>query len=107
MKRALYLMECFREDNFIEIAEGELGEIIDNGMEFEECEESGNFTLKDNLTEEENAHNSRVFKRAREIEEEYWSELWKIFQGQDYSKFNKKKDFYKQFDGTGMRGWWD
>lgn len=107
MQRALYLMECFREENFIEIAEMELGEIIDNGTEFEECEESENFKLKDNLSGEEEAHNSRVYKRAREIEKEYWGELWEIFRGQDYSKFDQKKDFNEQFDGTGMRGWWD
>ena len=26
---------------------------------------------------------------------------------QNYTKFDKDKDFHKQFDGSGLRGWWD
>jgi hypothetical protein len=36
-----------------------------------------------------------------------WEELWIIIQGQDYTKFDKDIDWYEQFDGTGLRGWWD
>ena len=48
-----------------------------------------------------------MFDRAREIEEEQWAELYEILKGQDYTKFDKEVDWYKQFDGTGLRGWWD
>jgi hypothetical protein len=28
-------------------------------------------------------------------------------QGQDYDKFKKAKDWNEQFDGSGLRSWWD
>jgi len=33
--------------------------------------------------------------------------LFDILRGQDSSKFDKDIEFYKQFDGTGLRGWWN
>ena len=49
----------------------------------------------------------KVFKRSREIEKETWDEIWEILKGQDCSEFDKDIDWEKQFDGTGIRGWWD
>ena len=102
---------------FIELAEGELGEIIHHPWEFEPAEKEGYVQLVDQNTEEEKEHNSKVFARAREIEEQLWAELWRILEGQDYSKFEKAPDeldnnkswdhWHNQFDGSGLRGWWD
>ena len=30
-----------------------------------------------------------------------------ILKGQDYSSFDRDKDFYEQFDGSGLKTWWD
>ena len=49
----------------------------------------------------------KVFNRAREIEKQEWDELFVILKGQDYTKFDKKIDWDKQFDGSGIKGWWD
>ena len=42
-----------------------------------------------------------------EIQGEMWRELWQIIQGQDYKSFDKEIDFNKQFNGSGILGWWD
>ena len=34
-------------------------------------------------------------------------ELFVILKGQDYTKFDKDIDWYEQFDGSGIKGWWD
>jgi len=108
MWRAAKLMEHFIEDNFIELAEKELGELIINRFEFEPVPDKPGYSrLVDNDTPEEKDHNDKIFKRAREIEELMWSELWDILKGQDYKKFSDEIDWDKQFDGSGLRGWWD
>ena len=108
MVRAAYLMERFIEDDFLELAEKELGEVICHGFNFEPVPDKPGYSrMIDKETDEEKEHNSKVFDRAREIEEQMWTELWTIIQGQDYTKFDKDTDWDKQFDGSGLRGWWD
>ena len=108
MRRAAYLMERFIEDDFLELAEKELGEVICHGFDFEPVPDKPGYSrMIDKETDEEKEHNSKVFDRAREIEEQMWTELWTIIQGQDYTKFDKDTDWDKQFDGSGLRGWWD
>jgi hypothetical protein len=108
MRRAAYLMERFIEDDFLELAEKELGEVICHGFNFEPVPDKPGYSrMVDKETDEEKEHNSKVFDRAREIEEQMWTELWTIIQGQDYTKFDKDTDWDKQFDGSGLRGWWD
>jgi hypothetical protein len=118
MQRAILLMDHVINDAFIELAEKELGEVILHDWEFEPSpDHPGSFQMIDNESEEEKAHNSRVFARAREIEKLEWKELWEIMNGQDYSKFSQPSDnldhdksydhWNEQFDGSGLRGWWD
>jgi hypothetical protein len=108
MWRAALLMDHFIKDNFVELAEKELGDIIHHDWEFEPSpDHDGAFILVDGETLEEKEHNRKVFTRAREIEESMWAELWGILEGQDYRKFSKKIDWNEQFDGSGLRGWWD
>jgi hypothetical protein len=117
MKRAIELIKNFENDDFIPMAEAELGKIFHNDWEFEETSD-GYLKLKDNDTEEERLHNRKVFDRAYEIEEQQWAELWKIIAGQERSEFRKivetaekGEDVYeassKHFDGTCLRTWWD
>ena len=97
MRRALELLRNNREDNFVERAEAELGPL--SKWEFE-VDENG--VVIDRDTPEEKEHNRNVYKRAREIEDGEWKEMWEIFKG---TKNSKKYD--KKYDGTDMRAWWD
>jgi len=108
MYLASAIMENFINDNFIERAEKELGGLILHDWEFKPSENHpGSFELVDKDLPEEKEHNIKIINRAQEIEESDWKELWSIFQGQDYTKFDKDIDWNKQFDGTGLRGYWD
>jgi hypothetical protein len=97
MRRALELLRNNREDNFVERAEAELGPITRWDWELDE-----EGVMIDRDTPEQKEHNRNVFKRAREIEDSEWKELWEIFKG---TKNSKK--YGKNYDGTDMRAWWD
>lgn len=108
MRRVIKLIENYNEDNYIQMAEAELGEIVHHPWEFEEVPDKPGFSrLVDSDTEEEKEHSRKVFIRANEIAEQEWKELWKIIEGQDTLKFDKEIDWNKQFDGSDMRSWWD
>ena len=87
MRRALELLKNSREDNFIDRAEQELGELKLSEWEFELLE-NGNHRLIEDESEKDKKHNRKVYQRARQIEEKEWKELWKIVDGD-------------------LRGWWD
>lgn len=101
MRRVLELLKNNREDNYVDRAEIELGNLILSDWEFEELED-GMSRLLDNDTPKQKAHNRKVFKRAAAIENAEWKELWEIFKG---TKNSKK--YGPDYDGTDMRGWWD
>jgi len=108
MRRAAQLIKNYNEDLYIEMAEAELGEIILRGFKFVPFEDKKDlFEWVDDLSSEEKEHNNKVYARAREVGEQEWKELFSILEGQDYTKFDKDKDFDEQFDGSGLRGWWD
>lgn len=108
MRRAVQLIQNYNQDLYIEMAEAELGEIIHHPWEFEPVEGKEDlFQLVDHDTPEEKAHNRKVYDRARELEVSEWNELMSILKGQDYTKFKKKIDWNKQFDGSGIQSWWD
>jgi hypothetical protein len=101
MRRALELLKNNKEQNYIDRAEAELGELKLADWLFEETED-GLHRLIDTETKKDKAHNRRVFKRAAAIEKAEWNELWDIFKG---TKNSHK--FGPEFDGKDMRGWWD
>jgi hypothetical protein len=101
MRRVLELLKNNREDNYVDRAEAELGNLILSDWEFEELE-NGMSKLVDNDTPKQKAHNRKVFKRGAAIENAEWKELWTIF----YGTKNSKK-YGPDYDGTDMRGWWD
>lgn len=108
MRRTAQLIKNYREGLYLEMAEKELGEMFYNEIEFEECpDRPGYFQLVDNDTPEEKEHNDKVRSRSHEIEIQEWNELFETLKGQDYTKFNKNTDWNKQFDGSGLKGWWD
>ena len=87
MRRALELLKNSREDDFIDRAEQELGELKLGEWQFELLE-NGNHKLIEDESEQDKEHNHKVYQRARQIEEKEWKELWKIVNGD-------------------LRGWWD
>ena len=120
MRRAVELIKNYNQDNYIEMAEKELGEIVHHEWEFEPVEDKPGYSrLIDKDTDEEKIHNRKVFDRAREIEEEEWDELFKILKGQDYKEYRelydaqteeekKEREIWNEwFDGSGIKGWWD
>lgn len=100
IRRALELLKNNREDNYIDRAEDELGELILSDWLFEDREDG--VELVDTESKKDKAHNRKVFKRAVAIEKAEWNELWQIIKGTKNSN-----NFGPQFDGTDMRGWWD
>ena len=99
MRRALELLKHKLDDDYIERAEAELGELNHSGFEFEKTEE-GNYRLIDNDTPADKKHARKVYKRARVIEDNEWKELWDIFKGRKFTTWEK-------YDGSDLRGWWD
>ena len=109
IKRVIQLLKNVKEDVYIDKAESELGELKNLGGLYKEIED----------TPEEREHNSKVFARAREIQEQEWKEIWEIFKGQNKDEFdkiynslpedekNKHNHWDDWFDGSGMYGWWD
>ena len=101
IKRALELLKHKLDDDYVDRAEAELGEIQSGPFEFEKTED-GNYTMVDLViqTASTRRHNRKVYKRAGDIEEKEWNELWDIFKGKKFTTFEK-------FDGSDLRGWWD
>ena len=101
MRRALELLKHKLDDDYIQRAEGELGELSRNPIEFEPVEgKEGLYSMVDNDTPAEKRHAKKVYKRARVIEEKEWKELWDIFKGKKFTTWEK-------YDGSDLRGWWD
>lgn len=108
MRRLAELIRNYNEDRYIEMAESELGDVILGNTRFVPVEDSEElFTMEDDLTEDQNAHNRKVYNRADEIEAAEWEEIHHLLKGQDYCLFDKKISFEKQFDGSGIKNWWD
>ena len=109
MKRLVYLLDMFNNETFTEEAEKELGmEYIYRDFTFQQTEDNPELYLMiRGTTDEEDSHNDVILKRAHEIQKKSWEELIHLIKGQDYSKFSKKSEFLDQFDGSGIRGWWD
>lgn len=101
MARALELLKHKLDDDYIDRAEAELGELKLADWLFEETED-GNHKLIDTESKADKTHNRKVFKRAAAIEKAEWNELWNIFKGtKNSSKYGP------EYDGTDLRSWWD
>ncbi len=108
MKRCVYLLNLFAEDNFVEEAEKELGvEMVFRNRFVALKDRPDYFEMVNDLTEEEHKTNEQILKRAHDVQSKGWKELIHLIKGQNYSKFKKEVDFIEQFDGSGIRGWWD
>jgi hypothetical protein len=91
MRRASELMRLVIEDDFITLAEKELGLKL---SEFKSIPSPDNPGLYRIITTQED---DEIFKKSTEIEGAVWDELWTIIRG------TKKQEY----DGTDLRSWWD
>jgi len=107
IQRTIFILNSLRDSNFIELAEDELGGILSSSIFFNKIDDTKCYEIVDKDSEEESKFRKRVYARAKEIEESFWVELFDNLKGQDFSKFDKSIDWSKQFNGSGMRGWWD
>lgn len=117
MQRAIQILKNIENDDYISMAESELGEIIHHPWEFEDAiDHPGFYQLVDKDTPEEKEHNRKVFDRADELETQEWNELWEILKGKNYKEYyetlseeekENSNNFNEWFDGTGLQGWWD
>ena len=94
MKRCVYLLNLFAEDNFVEEAEKELGLEMIFRNHFEPLEDRPDlYEMVEDLTEEEKKINERILRRAHDMQKKGWKDLMHLLKGQNYSKFNKKSEF--------------
>jgi hypothetical protein len=99
--KALELLKHKLDDDYIQRAEDELGELSRNPIRFEPIEGKEElYSMVDDDTPAEKKHARKVYKRARVIEEKEWKELWDIFKGKKFTTWEK-------YDGSDLRGWWD
>lgn len=107
MNRVVEILKNIREYRYHDIVELELGPKYDDIKFIPIKGNSELHELVDYNDDEQKEFNRKFFKRIHELEEQEWVELWTIIKGQDYTTFDKEKEFDDQFDGSGMRGWWD
>ena len=103
MRRASQILHNYNSERYLEMAEKELGKNPEHLI----MKIYQKRIRRENRTLEEADHIKAVYKRTQKIEEEEWDELMLILKGQDYSTFDPSKDFYEQYDGTGLKTWWD
>lgn len=86
MRRVIYLLKKVRSDEFIKEAEDEVGYEL-KGFDIKEVPGKEYFELVD-VVGTDKIKSKKVIDLARKLEEENWSEIWKIIGGK-------------------MRNWWD
>lgn len=113
MRRAVEIIDNIEKDNYLEMAEKLLGYeyeylfLFDDFMEVIEDYDGDKGKYVFEVPKETNKRNKKIILESIRLEDEEWDELFKLLKGQDYSKFKKEIDFYDQFDGTGIKNWWD
>ena len=120
INRALELIKHKLDDDYIERAELELGQLSNRPLEFEPVKgKEGFYSLVNNDTPSEKKRRNKIYVYANKLEGDEWKEIWKIFEGQDIKQFSKllktktkeeqkNSDVWGEwFDGSGMRRWWD
>ncbi len=107
IRRAIQLLKSKIDDDYIDRAEAQLGSLAIYDLEFEPIG-GDRYEVVDKMTKAERIHNTKVFKKAQQIEDAEWKELWEIFKGRDMKQFKKSGMLWDDwYDGSDMRGWWD
>lgn len=109
IKRVVELINNIQKGDYVNRAEEVLGELKNSDWLFNGRED----------TIEEREHNAKIFELSHKLEEDEWKEICLILQGQDYSDYKKIYDnltpeerlvedhWYKWYDGSGLKSWWD
>ena len=111
IKRAIEILNRQADDNYLELAEDELGYTVNVNYGITGDGEPKSVTEK----------NRKLFDLSHELEDKEWKELWKIFEGQEHTHYIMLLDkarsenpnagtediWNKWFNGTGMKHWWD
>jgi hypothetical protein len=96
IQEAIDLLDRIIDDEYIDIAELELGINFSDAIPASEA--------------------MKVINRSKELAERDWKRLWRIFEGQNHNEYvmlldrnsDPKQDIWAQwFDGSDLRGWWD
>lgn len=106
IKRAIELLNYHTDESFVELAEQQLGKKY-------------SISIFSKLTEQEEADDREITLLADKLETDTWNELFEILRGQTREEVdnfynsltpeqkNDSQYWYKFFDGSGMKGWWD
>jgi NAD/NADP transhydrogenase alpha subunit len=108
--RAVQILDNVIHDNYIEMAETELGMETNLDFVFE----------NDNEPLEIKEANSQIFKLASQLQAKEWAELFRILEGPNHDEYVKELEKQKLtgfsgskivweewYDGTGLSYWWD
>ncbi len=108
IRRACEILKNINEDRYMDMAEAKFGE-LKGDLVFGEPDENNLSKIDMYQTQEDAIHDGKVFDYVRELEEKEWAELWEILKGQRdlVHTFDNDEEYYKQFDGSGLKGWWD
>jgi hypothetical protein len=102
MKRLKYLLEVHKNNLYTELAENELGKSHHGKITFIPIDENEqHFSMVDDLTEEQELHNIKVYQKSTEIEKAHWNEIFETLKGYEIVDYNE------QFDGNGLNHWWN
>lgn len=107
IRRAIEILNHQANDNYIELAEKQLGLSVDCTHMFEES------------PKEIEEVNKKIFDLSDILEKDQWDELFHILKGQDHREYVKLVDIDREkedrdpdlwenwYDGSGMKHWWD
>lgn len=90
LKRVIQLLKNVDESPYIEMAEKELGKIEEFDYNFDELNEKDEnggklYSMSTTISPEGNIQMKNVFKRANEIEDEEWEELFDTLKNETYT----------------------
>ena len=107
IRRAIEILNHQANDNYIELAEKQLGLSVDCTHMFEES------------PKEIEEVNKKIFDLSDILEKDQWDELFHILKGQDHREYVKLVDIDREkedrdpdlwenwYDGSGLKHWWD
>ena len=102
MRRLKWLLDNMEDHNYIEQAEKELGKLFHEPMIFKPIEDMPDYyEMVSNLNPEQELHNSNVYNLSRKLEEQQWNEIMEILKG------NTILDWERDFNGNGIKNWWN
>jgi hypothetical protein len=99
IKRAITLLQNIEDDNYVDRVELELGKKYVSNIKIKP-----KHILINDVDPLQDEINRLIFDRSIELQEKEWTELFQILKGQDNSEI---ENWDCDFDGSGMRSWWN